>query len=107
MKNLRMAVVLMLALVLSACAGTTQSGGLLVAATVPPTQQPATQDNSSAEQTGLVLKGTVALEGSPLEGVRIYRTFASYEGEMVAVTGKDGTYRSEFTVIPGDEMVTV
>jgi hypothetical protein len=49
----------------------------------------------------------VTLDGSPLEGVKIYRSFASYEGEVVAVSGKDGTYRSEFMFIPGDEMVTV
>ena len=49
----------------------------------------------------------MTLDGSPLEGVKIYRSFASYEGEVVAVTGKDGTYRSEFMFIPGDEMVTV
>ena len=49
----------------------------------------------------------MTLDGNPLEGVNIYRSFASYEGEVVAITGKDGTYRSEFVFIPGDEMVTV
>jgi hypothetical protein len=74
---------------------------------MPPTEQSITQDISPAGETGLVLKGTVTLDEKPLEGVKIYRSFASYEGEVVAVTGKDGTYRSEFMYIPGDEMVTV
>ena len=107
MKYLRMAAFLMLALALSACAGTTPIRPTLVVPTVPPTLQPVTQDNSSAGETGLLVKGTVTLDGSPLEGVKIYRSFASYEGEVVAVTGRDGTYRSEFMFIPGDEMVTV
>jgi len=107
MKYLRMAAFLMLALALSACAGTTPIRPTLVVPTVPPTPQPVTQDNSSAGETGLILQGTVTLDGSPLEGVKIYRSFASYEGEVVAVSGKDGTYRSEFMFIPGDEMVTV
>jgi hypothetical protein len=108
MKHLRMAVILVvLALVLSACAGAALVRPTPVATRVPPTQQPVTQDNSATKETGLILQGTVTLDGSPLEGVRIYRSFASYEGEVVAVSGKDGTYRSEFMFIPGDEMVTV
>ena len=97
----------MLALALSACAGTTPIRPTLVVPTVPPTLQPVTQDNSATKETGLILQGTVTLDGSPLEGVMIYRSFASYEGEVVAVTGRDGTYRSEFMAIPGDEMVTI
>ena len=107
MKHLRMVVFLMLLLALSACAGTAPVRPSPVAATVPPTHQPVTQDVSPAGETGLVVQGTVTLDGSPLEGVKIYRSFASYEGEVVAITGKDGTYRSEFMFIPGDEMVTV
>ena len=107
MKHLRMVVFLVLLLVLSACAGVAPVRPTPVASRVPPTRQPVTQDNSSAGETGLLVKGKVTLDGSPLEGVKIYRSFASYEGEVVAVTGKDGTYRSEFMFIPGDEMVTV
>jgi hypothetical protein len=107
MKHLRMTAFLMLVLALSACAGTAPIRPTLVAPTTPPTEQSVTQDNSAIEETGLVLLGAVTLDGSPLEGVKIYRSFASYEGEVVAVTGKDGTYRSEFMFIPGDEMVTV
>lgn len=92
----------MLVLALSACATSA-----LIAPTVLPTELSVTRVNSAAGQTGLVLQGTVNIDGSPLEGVKIYRSFASYEGEAVAVTGKDGTYRSEFMFIPGDEMVTV
>jgi hypothetical protein len=92
----------MLLVALSACAVSAP-----IAPTVPPTEQSVPQDNPSAGQTGLVVQGKVTLDGRPLEGVKIYRSFASYKGEVVAVTGKDGTYRSEFMFIPGDEMVTV
>jgi hypothetical protein len=107
MNYLRWSVFLMLVLALSACAGVAPVRQTSVAATVPPTQQPVTQNVSPTGETGLLVKGTVTLDGHPLEGVKIYRSFASYEGEVVAVTGKDGTYRSEFMFIPGDEMVTV
>jgi len=102
MKYLRRTIFLMLVLALSACATSA-----LIAPTVLPMELSVTRVNSAAGQTGLVLQGTVNIDGSPLEGVKIYRSFASYEGEAVAVTGKDGTYRSEFMFIPGDEMVTV
>ena len=107
MKYLRLAILLMLLLALSACAGTAPLKPTLVVPTVPPTEQSATQVNSATEETGLILSGTVTFDGRPLEGVKIYRSFASYEGEVIAITGKDGTYRSEFMFIPGDEMVTV
>jgi hypothetical protein len=107
MNYLRMSVLLMLVLVLSACAGTAPIAPSPVVPTVLPTEQSVTQDNSATGETGLVVQGTVTLDGRPLEGVKIYRSFASYEGEIVAVSGKDGTYRSEFMFIPGDEMVTV
>jgi hypothetical protein len=94
-------------LALSACAGTASVTSSPVASTVPPTEQFIPQDISPAAETGLVLLGTVTIDGRPLEGVNIYRSFASYAGEVVTVTGKDGTYRSKFMFIPGDEMVTV
>jgi hypothetical protein len=102
-----MVVILVLLLALSACAGTAPVRPTLVVPTMTPTEQSVTKVTPPAGETGLVVLGRVTLDGSPLEGVRIYRSFASYEGEAVAVTGKDGTYRSEFMFIPGDEMVTV
>ena len=107
MKYLRIPVFLVLLLALSACTGTAPITPSPVVPTVLPKEQSVTQDNSATGETGLVVQGIVTLDGNPLEGVRIYRSFASYEGEAVAVTGKDGTYRSEFMFIPGDEMVTV
>ena len=107
MKVFRLTVLMIFLVTLSACAGTAPVRPTPVATMVPPTRQPAPQDNSATKETGLILQGTVTLDGSPLEGVKIYRSFASYEGEVVAVSGKDGTYRSEFMFIPGDEMVTV
>jgi hypothetical protein len=107
MKYLQLTVFLMFVLVLSACAGTVPIRPTLVVPTVPSTEQSVTHGNSATGQTGLVVQGKVTLDGQPLEGVKVYRSFASYEGKVVAVTGKDGTYRSEFMFIPGDEMVTV
>ena len=50
----------------------------------------------------------VNAEGGPgLAGVKIYRGYASYPGVVVATTGQDGHYQSDFAPIPGDEMVTV
>jgi hypothetical protein len=104
MKLVRISILLLLVLALSACAG---PAGLTPSPAVPTTEKIIPQNNSPVPETGLVIQGTVTLDGSPLEGVKIYRSFASYKGEVVAITGKDGTYRSEFIFIPGDEMVTV
>ena len=98
---------MILALVLSACAASAPIRPSLVVPTMPSTEQLVTQVNSATGQTGLVVQGKVTLDGRPLEGVKVYRSLASYEGEVVAITGKDGNYRSEFMYIPGDEMVTV
>jgi hypothetical protein len=56
---------------------------------------------------GLILQGRVTHEGDGLKGVKIYRSYASYGGELVATTDADGYYQSEYMFIPGDEMVTV
>jgi hypothetical protein len=56
---------------------------------------------------GLILQGRVTHEGDGLKGVKIYRSYASYGGELVAATDADGYYQSEYMFIPGDEMVTV
>jgi hypothetical protein len=57
---------------------------------------------------GLILRGRVHLQdGSGLGSVTICRNFASYPGVIAASTGADGTFQSDFTFIPGDEMVGV
>ena len=63
-----------------------------------------------ARDPGLIIQGHVWLgedEGVGLAGVNIYRSYASYSGELVATTDQDGYYQSDFTSLPGDEMVTV
>jgi len=111
MVHLRMAVFLMLVLALSACAAPAPVTPSLPPSptipTVPPTLEPVLNGPTPTPAPGLVVKGTVTLDGKPLPGVKIYRSYASYPGEVVATSGNDGTYRSEFAFIPGDEMVTV
>ncbi len=66
-------------------------------ATITPTVEP-----------GLVVQGHVRLgDGSGVAGVTICRSFASYAGEPVATTDAEGYFQTEFSYIPGDEMVTV
>lgn len=57
--------------------------------------------------TGLMLQGTVRLNGVGLAGVRIYRSYAAYPGVLVATTGADGRYRADFMPIPDRETITV
>ncbi|HET9915269.1 MAG TPA: NBR1-Ig-like domain-containing protein, partial [Anaerolineales bacterium] len=57
--------------------------------------------------TGLMLQGSVRLNGVGLAGVRIYRSYAAYPGVLVATTAADGQYRADFMPIPGRETVTV
>ena len=55
---------------------------------------------------GVRLYGSVRDEnGVGVEGVLIYRNYASYQGEVIAVTDPKGYYESEFYAIPGDEMI--
>jgi hypothetical protein len=57
---------------------------------------------------GLVVYGYVQdMNGAGLEGVSIYRKYASYPGVVIATTDPNGYYQSDFYTIPGDEMVTV
>jgi hypothetical protein len=59
-------------------------------------------------QPGLILSGYIRLkDGTPLAGVKILRSYASYQPELVATTDAAGFYQSAFAWIPGDEMVTV
>jgi hypothetical protein len=57
--------------------------------------------------TGLMLQGTVRLNGVGLAGVRIYRSYAAYPGDLVATTGADGRYQAAFMPIPDRETITV
>lgn len=45
--------------------------------------------------------------GVGVEGVSIYRSYSSYAGVLIATTDANGYYQSDFSPIPGDEMVTV
>ena len=72
-----------------------------VSAAVPPSPTP------GPTTTGLNLQGTVSLNGAGLAGVRIYRSYASYSGVLVATSGSDGRYKADFMPIPGDETITV
>ena len=56
----------------------------------------------------MIIKGQVRLkDGAALPDVSIYRSYASYEGSVVATTDQQGFYQSDFAQIPGDETVTV
>ena len=84
----------------------------LVSATIPaPTATPTPSPEPSPSTTpgvGLIARGYVRRgDGSGLEGVAIYRRFASYPGEVIATTGQDGYYEAGPIYIPGDEMVSV
>jgi hypothetical protein len=71
---------------------------------------PATPESSLTPtvEPGLVVQGHVRLaDGTGISGATICRSFASYEGEPVATTDSDGYYQTDFSSIPGDEMVTV
>ncbi|HLO31420.1 MAG TPA: NBR1-Ig-like domain-containing protein [Anaerolineales bacterium] len=67
----------------------------------------ATPPSLTPEQTGLIIRGRVTRAGVGLPGVSIYRSFASYPGQLAATTDANGYYQSAFVYIPGDEMVTV
>ena len=57
---------------------------------------------------GLVVSGRVTdLAGAGVENVSIYRSYASYTGEVIATTDANGDYVSMFYPIPGDENVTI
>ena len=86
------------------------------AATLGPTRVPSPSGSTGAatltpivsDQPGLVIRGYVQLaDGSGVPGVKIYRAFASYSGDVAATTDQAGNYQSDFTPIPGDEMVRV
>jgi hypothetical protein len=63
---------------------------------------------SLAPAPGLIIYGKVTDQnGSGLPNVLIYRSYASYSGELVATTDANGYYESAFYGIPGDEMIGV
>ncbi len=77
-----------------------------VASTAHPTE--ASPAPSMGTTPGLLLRGSIHFaDGTPLEGVTICRSFASYPGKRVAITGSNGEFAAEFAGIPGDEMITV
>jgi hypothetical protein len=66
--------------------------------------------NTATPQTspGLVVYGSVlSANGSGLDNVSIYRSYASYQGVEIAMTDSAGYYQSDFFSIPGDEMVSI
>ena len=101
---------LALAMSLAACGpvmtGTTptsRTGGDAVGRVNTPSPTPI-----NTPQPGLLIRGYVRLpDGSGVSGVSILRSYASYPGQVVAVTDQDGYYESRFQHIPGDEMVRV
>lgn len=81
-----------------------------VTPTATPTRRPPTDTPSPTLQPGLVIQGYVRLNvagGPGLANAKIYRGFASYPGDLVAITDQNGYYETEFVSIPGDETVTV
>jgi len=57
---------------------------------------------------GLFVYGTVRdLSGAGVENAYIYRSYASYPGDLLAMTDAGGNYLSDFYSIPGDEMITI
>ncbi len=85
---------------------------------VPPSSTPTFTPTASPTPTttpatptpipGLIVRGYVRLQdGSGLPGVTICRSFAAYSGVIVATTDANGYFQSDFTFIPGDEMVRV
>lgn len=73
--------------------------------TPPPTPE---SSLTPTVEPGIVVQGHVRLQdGTGLAGVTICRRFASYAGEPVATTDAEGYFQTEFSFIPGDEMVTV
>ena len=57
---------------------------------------------------GLIVHGFVRLvDGTPLSDIIICRSFSAYPGQPVAITDNNGYFHSDFTYIPGDEMVSL
>ena len=82
-------------------------GELREVAVYTPPPPPMTTATPTVEP-GLVVQGHVrTADGTGVEGVTICRRFASYDGVHVATTNADGYYQSDFSFIPGDEMITV
>jgi hypothetical protein len=76
--------------------------------TLAPTSTSRPTQPTEGPGPGLVVRGYVKLaDGTPVEGVNMYVAFASYGGNVVAVTNSNGYYSSEYIYIPGDETVRV
>ncbi len=74
-----------------------------VTASVPPPLSPT--PTFTPQQTGVIVRGRVTLNGVGLANVKIFRSLAAYSGEQVATTDANGYYQSGFKYIPGDEMI--
>ena len=75
---------------------------LVVATTPPASSVPLTPT------PGIIVSGYVKLQdGTGLAGVTICRSFASYNGVVVATTDANGFFQSDFAYVPGDEMIGV
>lgn len=89
----------------------TASAEVAVAPCSPGIDLPTIPAAQSTPEPGLVLRGCVRVgdmtSGKALDGVSIYRNFASYEAVLVATTDASGYYESAYQYIPGDEMVGV
>ena len=101
----------------SACTFVSRYPGLGVAASpTPPTTLEASTGHLTAAPPppsmtvtpGLLLRGSVrSSDEAALDGVEICRSFASYPGTRVAITGSNGEFAAEFVAIPGDEMIAI
>src|SRR5512135_2014342 len=83
----------------------------VISPTLPPpviATTPASGSVSLTATPGLVLQGRVTLQdGTGQANVTICRSYAAYNGEVVATTDANGVFQSDFAFIPGDEMVSV
>ena len=80
--------------------------------TIPPTTPAPVVTTPPAvpltQTPGLLISGYVKLQdGTGLAGVQICRSYASYNGTVVATTDANGFFQSDFAYIPGDEMIGV
>ncbi len=72
------------------------------------TSQQRAETPTVVSSPGLVVSGKVTdRNGAGIENVSIYRSYASYSGEVIATTDGNGIYASVFYPIPGDENVTI
>jgi hypothetical protein len=59
------------------------------------------------QDPGLVIQGRVMQGCEGISNLEIHLSLAAYPGEVVALTDRNGYFKSDFIKIPGDEMVGV